>query len=137
MLDRIKIGKDNQPSAKFVFEEDEPETENKTRGSYNETSSREVLLKFVRDPEQKQIFEEQVSQGMIQAEMGTFWDLSVSQIKKLEGELGLSDLRKDAPRHPRTWRHRLEDQVKQLEDKVNTLADDLHEFRLKANIYDT
>ena len=134
MLDRIKIGKNNQPAAQFVFDEDapEPETETATRSPRNETRSREVLLKFVREPEQKQIFEEQVSQGMIQADMGTFWDLSVSQIKKLEGELGLADLRKDAPRHPRTWRHRLEEQVKQLEDKINTLADDLQELRLKA-----
>ena len=134
MLDRIKIGKNNQPAAQFIFDEDAPETETETatRGPRNETRSREVLLKFIRDPEQKSIFEEQVSQGMIQADMGTFWDLSVAQVKKLEGELGLSDLRKDAPRHPRTWRHRLEEQVKQLEDKVNTLADDLQELRLKA-----
>ena len=133
MLDRIKIGKNNQPAAQFIFDDaPEPETETATRGPRNETRSREVLLKFIREPEQKQIFEEQVSQGMIQADMGTFWDLSVSQIKKLEGELGLADLRKDAPRHPRTWRHRLEEQVKQLEDKVNTLADDLLELRLKA-----
>ena len=134
MLDRIKIGKNNQPAAPFIFEDDapEPETETATRSPRNETRSREVLLKFIREPEQKQIFEEQVSQGMIQADMGTFWNLSVSQVKKLEGELGLADLRKDAPRHPRTWRHRLEEQVKQLEDKVNTLADDLHELRLKA-----
>ena len=134
MLDRIKIGKNNQPAAQFIFDEDAPETETETatRSPRNETRSREVLLKFIRDPEQKSIFEEQVSQGMIQADMGTFWDLSVAQVKKLEGELGLSDLRKDAPRHPRTWRHRLEEQVRQLEDKVNTLADDLHELRLKA-----
>jgi hypothetical protein len=133
MLDRIKIGKNNQPAAQFIFEDaPEAETETATRSPRNETRSREVLLKFIREPEQKQIFEDQVSQGMIQADMGTFWDLSVAQVKKLEGELGLSDLRKDAPRHPRTWRHRLEDQVKQLEDKINTLADDLQELRLKA-----
>ena len=60
MFEKIKVGKNNQPSAQFEFEESETK---KTWNSRHEKTSREVLVGFVKDPEARATFEEKVKEG--------------------------------------------------------------------------